>query len=97
MDPRRLQDQLQLADKVRVKGKEAQPSLKGNLGGTEWHTESESEIRSVVSDSLCLHGLCPWDSPGQHTGVGSLSLLQGIFPTQGSNQFSHTAGGFFTS
>ena len=25
------------------------------------------------------------DSPGQNTGVGSLSLLQGIFPTQGSN------------
>ena len=27
----------------------------------------------------------PWDSPGQNTGVGSRSLLQGIFPTQGSN------------
>ena len=27
----------------------------------------------------------PWNSPGQNTGVGSLSLLQGIFPTQGSN------------
>ena len=27
----------------------------------------------------------PWDSPGQNTGVGSLSLLQEIFPTQGSN------------
>ena len=25
------------------------------------------------------------NSPGQNTGVGSLSLLQGIFPTQGSN------------
>ena len=32
------------------------------------------------------HGLySPWDSPGQNTGVGSLSLLQGIFPTQGLN------------
>ena len=29
--------------------------------------------------------LCPWDSPGQNTGVGSHSLLQGIFPTQGLN------------
>ena len=30
---------------------------------------------------------CPtfWNSSGQNTGVGSLSLLQGIFPTQGSN------------
>ena len=27
----------------------------------------------------------PWDSPGKNTGVGSLSLLQGIFPTQISN------------
>jgi len=39
-----------------------------------------------VSDSLQLYGLySPWNSPGQNTGVGSLSLLQGIFPTQGSN------------
>ena len=28
----------------------------------------------------------PWNSPGQNTGVGSLSLLQGIFPTQRCNQ-----------
>ena len=27
----------------------------------------------------------PWNSPGQNTGAGSLSLLQGIFPTQRSN------------
>ena len=27
----------------------------------------------------------PWNSPGQNSGVGSCSLLQGIFPTQGSN------------
>ena len=29
--------------------------------------------------------LCPWDSPGKNTGVGSHFLLQRIFPTQGSN------------
>ena len=29
--------------------------------------------------------LCPWDSPGKITGVGCHALLQGIFPTQGSN------------
>ena len=46
----------------------------------------ESERRSVVSDSLQFHGLySSWNSPGQNTGVGSLSLLQGIFPTQGLN------------
>ena len=26
-----------------------------------------------------------WNSPGQNTGLGSISLFQGIFPTQGSN------------
>ena len=39
-----------------------------------------------MSDSLLHYGLySPWNSPGQNSGVGSLSLLQGIFPTQGSN------------
>jgi len=48
--------------------------------------ESESESHSVLSDSLQPHGLhSPWNSPGQNTGVGSCSLLQGIFPTQGLN------------
>ena len=43
---------------------------------------SESESHSVMSNSLRPHGLhSPWDSPGQNTGVGSLSLLPGIFPT----------------
>ena len=45
----------------------------------------------VVSDSLQRQGLqparplCPWDCPGKKTGVGCHFLLQGIFPTQGSN------------
>ena len=54
---------------------------------TNWATrEAHSESHSVVSNSLWLHSLCsPWNSPGQNAGVGSLSLLQGIFPTQGSN------------
>ena len=44
-----------------------------------------------MSESLWPHGLySPWSSLGQNTGVGSLSLLQGIFPTQGSNpSFQH--------
>ena len=52
---------------------------------------------SVVSNSLLPHGsmvaipqqsnrlLCPWNSPGKNTGVGCHSLLQGFFPTKGSN------------
>ena len=51
-----------------------------------------------MSNSLRPHGLyCPWDSPGQNIRVGSLSLLQGIFPTQGSNPGLRIAGRFFTS
>ena len=43
-----------------------------------------SESRSVVSDTLQPHE--PWNSPGQNTGVGGLSLLRGIVvPTQGLN------------
>ena len=46
----------------------------------------ESESHSVMSDSLQPRGLySSWNSPGQNTEVGSLSPLQGIFPTQGSN------------
>ena len=48
--------------------------------------ESESESHSVVSNSLQPNGLySPWNSLGQNNGVSSLSLLQGIFPTQVSN------------
>ena len=45
-----------------------------------------SEIFSVLSNSLRPHRLySPWNSPSQNTEVGCCSLLQGIFPTQGSN------------
>ena len=48
--------------------------------------EKNSESHSVMSYSLRPHGLySPWISPDQNTGVGSRSLLQGIFTTQGSN------------
>ena len=44
------------------------------------------KVAQSCRNSLWPHGLySPWNSPGQNTGVGSLSLLQGIFPTQGSN------------
>ena len=47
---------------------------------------NESERCSVMSDFLQPHGpYSPWNSLGQNTGVGNLSLLQGIFPTQELN------------
>ena len=51
----------------------------------------ESEVKVLVAQlcpTLC-HPMdySPWNSPGQNTGVGSLSLLQGIIPTQGSKLY----------
>ena len=42
----------------------------------------------VIPCTLCepTRLLCPWDSPGKNTRVGSLSLLQGIFPIQELNR-----------
>ena len=71
-------------------------------------TPWKSESCYVVSDSMWLHRLDgTWNSPGQNTGVGSLSLLQRIFPNQGSSSessrprnrmgVSYIAGGFFNS
>ena len=52
-----------------------------------------SEIHSVVPHSLRP----PWTSPGQNTGMGSLSLLQGIFPKpRDRTQVSCIAGRLFT-
>ena len=48
-------------------------------------------MKSLSRDSLWPHGLSPtrllhpWNSPGKSTGVGCHFLLQGLFPTQGSN------------
>ena len=56
-----------------------------------WSASKKGVSYSALSDSLWPHGLypasllCPWNSPGKNTSVGSHSLLQGLFPTQGSN------------
>ena len=44
-----------------------------------------SEVKWKLLSRIWLFAI-PWNSPGQNTGVSSLSLLQGIFPTQESNQ-----------
>ena len=66
------------------------------LSSSNWPSSHCSSVRvcsvaSVVPDSVWPYGLqapkliCPWDSPGKNRGVGCHFLLQGIFPTQGSN------------
>ena len=58
----------------------------------------ESESRSVVSNSVRPHGLySPWNSLGQNTGVGNLSLLQKYSQPRDQIQVSHIAGRFFTN
>ena len=63
---------------------------------------------SVRSNSLWLHGMQParllwaWNFLGKNSGVGCLFLLQGTFPTQGSNlrlslMFPALANGLFTT
>ena len=60
-----------------------------------------------MSNSLRPHSYSPWTSLGQNTEVGSHSLLQGIFPTRGSNpslpdcrrilyQLGHRGSPFYT-
>ena len=76
------------------------PCYAGDMGsipgrGTKIpHAREWVRPHSATNDAVCnsgmsdsqSHGLfSPWNSPGQNTGVGSLSLLQGVFPTQGSN------------
>ena len=53
---------------------------------SRWSRYRMWKWKLLMSDSLRPHGLySPWNSSGQNSGVGSLSLLQGIFPSQVSN------------
>ena len=59
-------------------------------------TRSEVQVAQSCL-TLCDPMDSPWNSPGLNTGVGSHSLLQGIFPTQGSNPgLLHCRHGLFT-
>ena len=52
----------------------------------DYDAKSTKKVK-VTSDSLQPHALySPWNSLGQNTAVDNHSLLQGIFPTQESNQ-----------
>ena len=53
--------------------------------GSSVHGILQARILEWVAISFSKNCITPWNSPGQNTGVGSFSLLQGIFPTQGSN------------
>ena len=67
------------------------PALVGGFftSSATWRAQIKSKWKwklLSLSDSLGPQGLySPWNYPGQSIGVGSHSILQGIFPTQGSN------------
>ena len=76
------------------------PCLENSMDRRAWqatvHRVAKSwtrlkHTRRLLSTRL----LCPWDFPGKDTGVGCHFLLQGIFPTQGSNWVSCITGRFF--
>ena len=43
------------------------------------------KVKVTQSCPILCNPMNPWNSLGQNTGVGGLSLLQGIFPAQGLN------------
>ena len=77
---------LTLGPYARVRDPTPDPGEAGPVHTGNHRHKLKGKVTHFVSDSLQPHGLdSPWSSPGQNTGVGSLSLLQGIFPIQGSN------------
>ena len=63
-----------------------------------WVCQSFSHVRLFATPCTTkpVRLLCPWNFLGKNTGVDCHSLLQGIFPTQGSNSVSCMAGRVFT-
>ena len=74
-----------------MKGKKKKGS---GTGPVSLECKCKSVNHSAVSNSLRPHGLgpvsllCPWNSPGKNTGVGSHSLLQGVLPDPGIEAWS---------
>ena len=76
------------------------PGTVADAGYLSEETANASPSAQVTQSCLTLcdpMDSSPWNSPGQNTGVGTLSLLQGIFPTQRLNPGLHISGGFFIS
>ena len=77
------------------------PCLENPMDGGAWRATVHRVAKSwtwMKQLSIHVHFFCPWDFPGENTGVGHHFLFQGIFPTQGSNpRISCSAGKFFTT
>ena len=82
------------SSKITADGDCSNEIKRGLLLGRKAMINLDSILKVLVTQScptLCdpilkpTRLLCPWDFPGKDTGVGCHFLLQGIFPTQGSN------------
>ena len=69
------------------------PTLAGSSlvpPGKDFKNESVSYSVTLSNPKEPTRLLWPWNSPGKNTGVDCYSLLQGSFPTSGSNPtFGH--------
>ena len=62
-----------------------------SVSGEKWKWKSSSRVQ-LLATAWTIQSI---ELLRQNTAVGSISLLQGIFPTQGSNPSLPHAGGFF--
>ena len=60
-------------------------SLSKCPGAVHWRGGSLSVVFHSLRPQGCTRFLCPWDFPGKNTGVGCHFLLQGVFPSPGTN------------
>ena len=71
---------------ISVCWKNSNYNLKANKTTFQSEVKSLSCVRLFATPWTVAHRLLgPWDSPDKNTGAGCHFLLQGIFPTQGSN------------
>ena len=77
-------------------GREVEKRI-GSLGLADAKVKVDQSYRTLCDpmDYIACLAPLPMEFSSQNTGVGSHSLLQGIFPTQGLNPVSHISGGFF--
>ena len=68
-------------------------SLSQHQGLLQWDSSSQQVAKVLACNDHCIL----WNSPGQNTGVGSFSILQGSLQPRNRTQVSHVAGGFSTN
>ena len=63
---------------------------------TDWECSGGVLSHSVMSTPWTVACICPWNSPGKNTGVGSHSFSRGSSQSRNRTRAFYIAGGFFT-